>query len=90
MVSDSIILLKKLLKANQVKTNEIANKAIYSMKELRDAVVKKETPEKKPFEFNKQQKGKGLKILTPKQMIQRLAMALAQVKAGNTSENLLN
>ena len=35
-------------------------------------------------------KGKGLKILTPKQMIQRLPIALAQVKAGNNSESLLN
>ena len=35
-------------------------------------------------------KGKGLKILTPKQMLQRLPIALAQVKAGNNSENLLN
>ena len=34
--------------------------------------------------------GKGLKILTPKQMLQRLPMALAQVKAGNISGNLLN
>ena len=33
--------------------------------------------------------GKGLKILTPKQMPQRLPIALAQVKAGNTFENLL-
>ena len=33
---------------------------------------------------------KGLKILTPKQMLQRLPIALAQVKAGNNSENLLN
>ena len=31
-------------------------------------------------------KGKGLKILTPKQMLQRLPIALAQVKAGNNSE----
>ena len=30
-------------------------------------------------------KGKELKILTPKQMIQRLPIALAQVKAGNNS-----
>ena len=30
------------------------------------------------------------KILTPKQMLQRVAVALAQVKAGNTSKNLLN
>ena len=33
---------------------------------------------------------KGFKILTPKQMLQRLKVALAQVIAGNTSENLLN
>ena len=33
--------------------------------------------------------GKGLKILTPKQMLQILPIALAQVKAGNTSESLL-
>ena len=34
--------------------------------------------------------GKGLKILTPKQLLQRLPIALAQVKSGNNSENLLN
>ena len=34
--------------------------------------------------------GKGLKILTPKQLVQRLRIALAQVEAGNNSENLLN
>ena len=32
----------------------------------------------------------GLKILTPKQMLQRLPIALAQLKAGNTSESLLS
>ena len=31
-----------------------------------------------------------LKVLTPKQMLQRLPIALAQVKAGNNSESLLN
>ena len=35
-------------------------------------------------------KGTGLKILTPKQMLQRLPIAPAQIKAGNNSENLLN
>ena len=35
-------------------------------------------------------KGTGLKILTPKQMLQRLSIALAQIKAGNNSESLLN
>ena len=34
--------------------------------------------------------GTGLKILTPKQMLQRLPIALAQVKAHNNSESLLN
>ena len=34
--------------------------------------------------------GEGLPILTPKQMLQRLLIALAQVKGGNTSDNLLN
>ena len=32
----------------------------------------------------------GLKILTPKQLLQRLPIALAQLKAGNYSESLLN
>ena len=32
----------------------------------------------------------NLKIITPKQMLQRSLIALAQVKADNTSENLLN
>ena len=34
--------------------------------------------------------GKGLKILTPKQLVQRLPIALVQVKVGNNSESLLN
>ena len=34
--------------------------------------------------------GQGLKILTPNQMLKRLPIALAQVKAGNNSESLLN
>ena len=37
-----------------------------------------------------EQYGKGLKILTPNQMFKRLPIALAQVKAGNNSESLLN
>ena len=32
----------------------------------------------------------GLKILTPKQMLQRLSITLAQVKAVNNSESLLD
>ena len=45
--------------------------------------------------FSIKSKGSGilnnkLKILTPKQMLERLPIALAQLKAGNNSENLLN
>ena len=38
----------------------------------------------------KEQDGTGLKILTPNQILKRLAIALAQVKAGNNSKSLLN
>ena len=34
--------------------------------------------------------GDELKTLTPKQMLQRLPIALTQVKVGNNSEKLLN
>ena len=36
------------------------------------------------------QSGKGLKILTPNQMLSRLPISLAQLKAGNNSEKLKN
>ena len=39
---------------------------------------------------NKETSGVGLKILTPRQMLQFLPIALAQVKAGSNSESLLN
>ena len=38
----------------------------------------------------REQEGEGLKILTPNQMLKRLPIALAQIKAGNNSEGLLN
>ena len=44
----------------------------------------------KILNFNKQQQGKEIKILTLKQMLHILAIALAQLKAGNTCEDLLN
>ena len=40
--------------------------------------------------LHKTKQGAGLKILTPKQMLQRLPIALAQIKALNNSENPLN
>ena len=48
---------------------------------------------KEILNFNKKfrkQKGLGLKILTPNQMLSRLPISLAQLKAGNNSEKLKN
>ena len=43
------------------------------------------------LKFNEQkQSGKGLKILTPSQMLSRLPITLAQLKAENNSEKLKN
>ena len=43
------------------------------------------------LELNSEKKqGSGLKILTPNQMLSRLPITLAQLKAGNNSEKLKN
>ena len=42
------------------------------------------------LEFNRQHQGQGVKILTPNQMLSRLLISLAQLKAGNNSEKLKN
>ena len=70
------------------------------MADLKNTIIEKEITEnenpnkivdivKKILNFNKKQKVKGLKILAPKQILQRLPIALAQVTAGNASEILL-
>ena len=40
--------------------------------------------------YEAKHEGTGLKILTTNQMLKRLPIALAQIKAGNNSESLLN
>ena len=61
---------------------------------VRQEIVKMFTDYAKNMSKNiyesKQQKGTGLKTLTPNQMLKRLPIALAQIKAGNNSESLLN
>ena len=62
-------------------------------KEIKEEVSKEERKTEKPdkvveivkeiLKFNKQvQQGKGLKILTPQQMLSRLPICLAQLNAG--------
>ena len=81
-----------------MKNSKIVNQAIYSINESWNDVISKEIPEndnpnkifgivEKALNFNNHQKSKGHKTLTPKQTLQRLPIALTQVKAGNTSEN---
>ena len=42
------------------------------------------------FDNKQNQIGEGLKTLTPNQMLSRLPISLAQLKAGNNSEKLKN
>ena len=54
--------------------------------EKTDEETDKETAEESVFRNGI--KGKGLKILTPNQILSRLPINLAQLKAGNNSEKL--
>ena len=89
---------------DKTKNNELVNMINSGLEDLKEEIKnmsKKEIKIKNPdkiveivemiLKFNKQnQQGKGLKILTPNQMLSRLPIALAQLEAGNYSENLKN
>ena len=66
------------------------------MVDLRNAITKKEIPKNKNLNKivdiveNTLGFRSLFKILTPKQMLQRLPIALAQVETGSTFEHLLN
>ena len=89
-------LVKDLYESNQNKNYMIVKYLNESLIDLSNSINSEEIPEnenlkkrisivEKILDFNKQQKGKGIEILTLKQMLQRLPITLAQVKAGNTS-----
>ena len=98
-------LAKKLYETKDKKENNELVNVIKSwlidlknkIKEMSEDEKKIEKPDKllkivkEIFEFNKQkQLGLGLKILTLNQMLSRLQITLAQLKAGNNSEKLQN
>ena len=65
--------------------------------EFTDFEEKDETPRdipdlegEKSAAQGRKQEAKGLKILTPKNMLSRLSISLAQLKARNNSEKLIN
>ena len=77
------------------------NSGLKDLKKETEEMSKEERENEKPdkiveiveeiLEFNKQiQQGKDLKILTPNQILSRLPISLAQIKAGNNSGNLKN
>ena len=68
---------------NQVKT--IFIKPSIATDEIDD---KPELESEESAEQRKTEQGQGVKILTPKQMISRLPISLAQIKAGNNSGKL--
>ena len=89
---------KYIYKDNQNKNYIILKHFKESLIDLRNSSNIKEIPEnenqkkvvnivEKILDFNKQQKGK---ISTLKRRLQRLPRAIAQTKASNTSEKLLN
>ena len=69
--------------------NTIEN--IKNLYESREKVIQMFTNYAKNMSRNiyESKQGMGLKILTPKQILQRLPIALAQIKAGNNSKSLL-
>ena len=98
-------LLKNLNKTNdKEKNNEIVKVIISGLKDLKEEIKnmsKKEIKIKNPdkivrvvemiLKFNKQNRqGKGLKVLTPNQMLSRLPIVVAQLEAGNNSDKLKN
>ena len=79
--------VKRALEKKKIKRkNDTFNSAI-NLYEGRELVL--DTFKSVIFPLRQKQR-KGLKIVTPKQMLKILPVAFAQVKAGNNPENLLN
>ena len=73
-------------------SNPVEKKRIVNIIETVDNVLDyfSSTDQSSQSGFSNDIKGKGLKILTPNQMLSRLPITLAQLKAGNNSEKLKN
>ena len=86
--------LKKIRKGNKSANQKITLANINVLFNARDNVIKYvEDYSSMILEARKlarEKEGERLKVLTPNQMLKRLPIALAQIKAGNNSERLLN
>ena len=84
--------IKKVQKKHLLKESWQARTSIENLYNARQTAIDfSDEYTLRAFEARRQaKKGTGLKILSPKQMLQRLPIALAEIKAGNNSESLLN
>ena len=73
-------------KSENMSKEEIKNKKPNKILEITNEII----DSNKEVQKQQNQQGKGLKILTPNQMFNRLPIALAQVNAGNNSDKLKN
>ena len=104
-VQKPIVMYKVLYKTNNKEKNSklvnIFNSGLKDLEEQIKEMSEQEREIEKPYniakvvkknlEINKlNQEGKGLKILTPVQMLSRLSITLAQLKAGNNPGKLKN
>ena len=82
---DQVYLIKEILDEIK-KYNKNAKESVTEVNEKIINIVER------ILYFNQleQQKGEGLKILTPNQMLSRLPITLAQLNTGNNSEKLKN
>ena len=91
-INNGLIDLRNDINRKEIPENKNPKKVIDIVEKILD-FDKQETGKRRPSDLDSVGKAfdrKRIKILTPKNMIQRLPIALAQVKAGNTSKNLLN
>ena len=88
----SFELSRKVIGSNESEDQKNVIKAVKTLYEPRQNVIKLfDNYSRMVSEAKyKAKRGKELKILGHKQMLQRLSIALAQEKAGDTSANLLN
>ena len=86
----TIILYKKGEKIEKLRQTKNIQKFSEIINLLKEIFNERPDPTDMPDLENKNQKGQELKILTPNQMLRRLPISLAQLKAGNNSEELKN
>ena len=99
------IIFNSVNKINDIeKNNKLVNVIISGLKDLKKEIKKMSEEERKTEKpdkilkiveeilrlYKQKQEGQGIKILTPNQMLSRLPVSLAQLKARNNSEKLKN